>query len=188
MSLDDMKKLKLAVLNQSIQDYIKLQHPKYRSKKYLEESFIYCVNMFFNEEYRFMYFLDDFGNNLNTKDFIASASSTYIKDLEPMKKYLKNESIKYWKEKYMKTFTIPPYIVFEGIVYNLLMSESKTEIDWEKNEIHFNKKDKQSELTFVSLFVEIMKKEHNLKLTKKESTLIADSILNFLKMNKLYLD
>lgn len=188
MSSDDMKKLKLAVLNQSVQDYIKLQHPKYRAKKYLEESFIYCVNMFFNEDYRFMYFLDDFGNSLNTKDFIQSASSAYIKNLKPMKKYLKEESIKYWNDKYMKTFTIPPYIVFEGIVYNLLMSETETRIDWSKNEIFFNKKEKNAEETFISLFVEIMKKEHKLKITKKQSAMISKSILNFLKMNKLYLD
>ena len=38
--MNDMRKLKLAILNQSIQDYIKLQHPKYRSKKYLEESLV----------------------------------------------------------------------------------------------------------------------------------------------------
>lgn len=187
--MNDMRKLKLAILNQSIQDYIKLQHPKYRSKKYLEESFIYSVNMFFDPCYSFLYFFNEDGEHESTLNFIRSATDTYVKNLEPMKTYLKEESIKYWKNKHMKTFKIPNYLVYNGIVYNLLMHENKNYlIDYEKNEIFLNKKADAAECQFIYIFLEIAKKEHSLKISKKDQKTLSEEIYSFLKMNKMYLD
>lgn len=187
--MNDMKKLKLAILNQSIQDYIKLQHPKYRSKKYLEESFIYSVNMFFDPCYSFLYFFNEDGEHESTLEFIRSATEAYIKDLQPMKTYLKKESIKHWKNKEMKTFKIPNYLVYNGIVYNLLMHEKeKFSIDYEKNQIFLNKKDKNAESQFIYIFLEIAKKEHSIRMSKKDQKVLSEEIYSFLKMNKMYID
>lgn len=187
--MNDMRKLKLAILNQSIQDYIKLQHPKYRSKKYLEESFIYSVNMFFDPGYSFLYFLNEEGEHQSTLEFIRSATDTYIKNLEPMKTYLKNQSIEHWKNKYMKTFKIPNYLVYNGIVYNLLMHEkSKYIIDYSKNEIFLNKKSNTAESEFILIFLELVKKERSIKISKKDQKTLSEEIYSFLKMNKMYFD
>ena len=184
-----MRKLKLAILNQSIQDYIKLQHPKYRSKKYLEESFIYSVNMFFDPCYSFLYFFDEEGEHESTIGFIRSATETYIENLKPMKTYLKEESIKYWKNKQMKTFKIPNYLVYNGIVYNLLMHEKKNYlIDYDSNRIYLNKKHKNAESEFIHIFLELTKKEHSIKMSKKDQKTLSEEIYSFLKMNKMYID
>ena len=187
--MNDMRKLKLAILNQSIQDYIKLQHPKYRSKKYLEESFIYSVNMFFDPCYSFLYFFNEDGEHESTLEFIKSATETYVKDLEPMRDYLKKESVRYWKNKTMKTFKIPNYLVYNGIVYNLLMHNKKNFlIDYKSNQIFLNKKDENAESQFLYIFLEIVKKEHSIKLSKKDQKTLSEEIYSFLKMNKMYLD
>lgn len=187
--MNDMKKLKLAILNQSIQDYIKLQHPKYRSKKYLEESFIYSVNMFFDPCYSFLYFFNEEGEHESTLEFISSTTNTSITSLQPMKDYLKEQSILYWDNKKMKTFTIPPYLVYNGLIYNILMSESdnKIKIDYEKNEIFFDKKDKEAEKIFIEAFIQIVQKEQNLKLSDKDKNILVKSIHDLLKMNNLYI-
>jgi hypothetical protein len=182
-----MKKLKIAILDQSMSDYVKLQHPKYRSKKYLEESFLYSVCMFFDETYTFLHFFNEDGTNQNVLEFISSAMSRNIKTLEPMQKHLKAKSIQHWKDKYMKTFTIPQYIVFQGNVYNLLMSK-KEKIDYKKYEIHFDKQNENAEKNFLKLFVEIANKEFNIKLTKKQKKEVTESIFDLIKMNKLYID
>jgi len=187
-SYSDMKKLKIAVLKQSMDDYVKLQHYRYRSKKYLEESFLYAVCVFFDPTYTFLYFFNDNELNMSSKEFIASALNINIKNLNPMQNYLKNESIRYWNKKYMKTFTIPSYLVFQGIVYNILMSEKENKICYKKNEIYLNKKQEGAGKVLISLFTELVDKENKLRLTNKQKDDISESFYSLLKMNRLYLD
>lgn len=180
----DMIKIKVAVLDQSMSDYIKLQHHKYRSKRYLEESFLYSYCMFWHEDYKFLHFFNEDGTNQSTLDFVRSAMSRNVKDLNPMRKHLKEKSIEFWNNKYMKTFTIPPYIVFQGEVWNLLMGQEK--IDHSKKEIFFDKKKNNAEERLIYMFTLLINDEFNLKLKKKQIQKLANSFFELMKMNKLY--
>lgn len=181
----DMIKIKVAVLDQSMSDYVKLQHHKYRSKKYLEESFLYSYCMFWHDDYTFLHFFNEDGTNQSTLDFIRSAMQRNVKNLEPMRKHLKEKSIAFWKNKYMKTFTIPPYIVFQGEVWNLLTGSEK--IDHSSKEIFFDKKAENAEERLIYMFVLLINDEFDLKLKKKQIERLNESFFEFLKMNKLYL-
>lgn len=181
----DMTKIKIAVLDQSMSDYIKLQHHKYRSKRYLEESFLYSYCMFWHDDYTFLHFLNEDGTNQSTLQFIRSAMNRNIKSLKPMRTHLKKESIIFWKNKYMKTFSIPDYIVFQGEVWNLLMGDEK--IDHSTKEIFFNKKENDPEQRLVHMLTLLINDEFDLKLKKKQINKLSESFFEILKMNKLYI-
>ena len=55
LDVKDYRLLLGHIIKQAIDDYIKLQHPKFRQKKYLHETFLDAVDMFFDPEYRFAY-------------------------------------------------------------------------------------------------------------------------------------
>jgi hypothetical protein len=51
----DYKRLLRAILVHAMDDYVKLQHPKNRRKKYLREAFSSAVDMFFDSEYSMLH-------------------------------------------------------------------------------------------------------------------------------------
>jgi|SRR6056300_332323 len=181
----DMTKIKVAVLDQSMSDYVKLQHHKYRSKKYLEESFLYSYCMFWHDDYTFLHFFNEDGTNQTTLQFIRTAINRNVESLQPMRKHLKEKSIDFWKKKYMKTFTIPAYIVFQGEVWNLLTGSEK--IDHSSKEIYFDKRADNAEERLVYMFTLLVNDEFSLKLRKKQIEKLSDSFFELIKMNKLYL-
>ena len=46
-ALQDYKKIVAAIIDQSMDEYVKLQHPKYRKKKIHYESFATSIDIFF---------------------------------------------------------------------------------------------------------------------------------------------
>ena len=58
---EDWETLLMAILTQAMNDYVKLQHPKYRKKKYLQDAFDSAVKMLFDDTFEFMYLKNEYG-------------------------------------------------------------------------------------------------------------------------------
>ena len=69
-------------------DYIKLQHPKNRRKKYLREAFTNAVDMFFDSEYMMLHLQNGDGSFMSLEDFLKEALNTDRIDIEKLKKHL----------------------------------------------------------------------------------------------------
>ena len=93
---EDYKKILQLIVDFGKTDYVKLQHPKNRDKKYLEETFITCVDMFFNDDFRFMHFNNDDDSKMSLNNLLSASIGNLPASNMLMKKHLVAESIRYW--------------------------------------------------------------------------------------------
>ena len=121
----DYKVLLNAILRQAIDDYIKLQHPKFRKKKYLQEAFDSAVDMFFDSEFKFLHVKDPEGNFLSLKDLISSILEDDRLQMDKMKNHVVNEARSFWETKMVNTLYIPDSFIYDGHVYAVHHSEEE---------------------------------------------------------------
>lgn len=154
---EDYKTILRGVFKQAIEDYIKLQHPKYRKKAYLQEAFLDAVDMFFDPSYEFSHLIDEDGERMDLTSFIAFIRENDLFDLDRLKDWLVNESIIFWGEKNMDTVKVPTEIPIEGVVYHIHQKDVPTyQVDYESREIFLNlKADMDAQSNFVCAVLEI---------------------------------
>ena len=68
--LEDTRRIISAIVEQSMMDYIKLQHSKTRKKKHLSNAFANSIDVFFLPSYTFAYFFNSDGSNMNLHDLL----------------------------------------------------------------------------------------------------------------------
>ena len=115
---EDYKRIMSAILRQAIDDYIKMQHPRYRRRKYEKEAFWSACNLLWDDNH-ILQIEDDEGNPMNLRALAKGAANRENVDLKKLRQYLLSESVIYWNEKKMKTVTIPEDIVVEGHAYQI---------------------------------------------------------------------
>lgn len=129
----DFSTLLHAILRQGIDDYIKLQHPKFRNKKYLKEAFQSSVDMFFDSEFRFLHIQDGFGENISLKELIQEILSDDRFDLKKIQEHVIEEAREFWETKLIRTIYIPDSFVYDGHVYKIKHHDDGDPlIDYEK--------------------------------------------------------
>lgn len=151
--LEDYKKIIAAIVEQSMMEYIKLQHPKARKKKYLLNAFANAIDIFFLPSYTFAYFFNSDGSNMNLHDLIIQVTDTSSPNLEEMKKHLIHSAYEHWSKKYVPTLTIPDCLIYKGHVYVIEHSDSNHSVNHEEKSIQMNR---QQNLENEKIFVEIV--------------------------------
>ena len=180
--LEDYKKIISAIIEQSIMEYIKLQHPKTRRKKYLMDTFANSIDIFFLPSYTFAHFFNSDGSNMNLHDLLIQITDTSSPDLEQMKKYLIDSAHKHWSLKYMPTLTIPDCLIYKGHVYVIEHSESTPFVDHEVKSIKMNRKQNlENEQIFVKILFKIIEEVD-------PEALPHEAFYEILKMNQLQIN
>ena len=100
---EDYKTIIKAVLRQGMDDYVKLQHPKFRTKKYLQEAFDSSVEMFFDSTYRLLYLLNEYGEPMSLKDMMTAILEDDRVSGKNLQKHLIEEARTFWETKLIRT-------------------------------------------------------------------------------------
>ena len=160
IDVQDYKKLLTAILQQAIDDYVKLQHPKYRKKKYLQEAYLDAIDMLFDPEYRMLHVNNQYGKPMSLADMVSEVMGKEVSDLEKIKEYVIDQTLEYWDAKYIKTINIPETVQIVGHVFRVENIDGEVDllsIDY-KNKIinlHTDLSKTKKEKLFVDAVVEI---------------------------------
>ncbi len=184
----DYIKLLTAVLKGGMDDYIKLQHPKYRKKKYLQEAFDCAVDMFFSKDFSFLYFKNEEGEHMTIQDMLKRIMKTNKVEMQKMKDHLIKESREYWEDKLINTLYIPESLIYNGHVYKILHTEEDSSIDYEEKTIYVNKKpDSENQIDFFLKAIEVSFYHEEIKVKKSDLEKISKTLFSLLRLNGCFI-
>ena len=185
----DWKILLNAILRQAIDDYIKLQHPKFRKKKYLQEAFDSAVDMFFDSDFKFLHVQGPEGNFMSLKDLISSILEDDRLEMEKIKEHVIEEARAFWEIKMVNTLYIPDSFIYDGHVYAVHHSEEEdVSIDLDAKIICLNKdiKDSENQQRFMEASVKIICYHEDITISQKNISQIGKGIFKMLRINSCF--
>jgi len=181
---DDYRRLMSAVLRQSIDDYIKLQHPRRRRKKYELEAFWSAQELLWNTDY-LLDIKNAEGTFLDLEALSLAASGRENVDLEPLRQYLVEESVRYWDEKDLKTVEIPADVVVEGHVYHVEQASS-TSVEYDTKTIYLDKQSPLAEEQFMQIVVELGCYHGDIRTSAKARKDLGKALYRILRINDCF--
>lgn len=186
-SLDDYKKLIKAVIDNAISDYCKLQHPKNRNKKNLNEDFLTAVDLFFDPTFEFDSFTSEVNDgNLTTQEVLSIMLDSDSIDIHHAQKHVINKSIDYWWDKNFHDIKIPNSFVIAGKVWRTQNSPNNIYIDWQNQRLYLPLKKRGSDRVFFKQTLEILLKESEITLNEKDLDNFYKLFYLFLKVNDAF--
>lgn len=188
---EDYKTLLLAIIRQAMDDYIKLQHPKYRNKKYLQEAFDSAIGVFFDSSYRFLYLKNDEGESMSIEDLLSYFISSNKMDLETLRSHVIKEAKIFWENKLLNVIDIPESLIYDGHVYSVYHTdEDDYEIDYVAKTITINKDSSNSDnqQNFVKAAVEVMFYHEEIPMPKSKLDLLGKAFYRMIKVNSCFLE
>ena len=185
---EDYKTLLNAVLKQAIDDYIKLQHPKFRNKKYLKQAFTSAVELFFDKEYSFLYLKNEYDEELNLKELITHLLNDNRGDIALLQNHVIEEARAFWETKLIRTIYIPDSFVYCGHVYSIHHTDTdEASIDYKNKIITLNKKnDSESEEEFIELALTTCFHHEKKNISIDEIETISKIVFRMLKINSCF--
>lgn len=185
----DYQKLLGMVLRQAMDDYVKLQHPQFRSKKYLQEAFDHAVDMLFDSDYRFLCIKNDEEECMTLKELVGEVLETGSVETDKLKNYLVDESVRFWETKVLRTVYIPDSLIVDGHVYSVIHTEDDDpSINYEDKMIYINKKSDNSDNqeAFVLLVAEAIAYHNELTIAQKTLRKFGSSLFRCLRINSCF--
>lgn len=185
MDVEDYRILLQNILRQATEDYVKLQHPKYRKKKYLQEAFEDAVDMLFDPSYRFSLLKNEIEQDMSLVDFLCDMVDSNRVKISNLQQFVIDEAKQYWKEKPMNTINIPDMFCIEGEVYDICHEDIETYyFDYDKKELYINKhQTDENEEQFVMAIAEALCYHLELKISKRTREEFSKGLYRALKVN-----
>jgi len=187
----DYRNLLQAILKQAMNDYTKLQHPKLRRKKYLEEAFSNAVDMFFDSDYMLLHLQNGDGSFMSLEDFLKEALNTDRINIEKLKEHVVKESRAFWETKLLNTIYIPDNIIYDGHVYGIMHSTECEDpiLDLDSKTITLNKNHENSENQekFLVSLIKVALYHEDIAISHSKIEKIGKSIFKLLRMNACFI-
>ncbi len=188
---EEYRTLLLAIIRQAMDDYIKLQHPKYRRKKYLQEAFDSAIGVFFDSSYRFLYLKNDDGESMSIENLLSHFISSGKMDLETLRNHVITEAKLFWENKLLNVIDIPESFIYDGHVYSTFHTDEEDyQINYEKKAILLNKDSSNSEnqQNFIKAAVEIMLYHEEIPMSKTKIENLGRAFFRMIKVNSCFLE
>ncbi len=187
---EDLNKLTIQVFRQALEDYVHLQHPSTRVKKYVHEAFLSAVDLFWDPTYRLDLFKDENNDPMDLEEFLKLASDRSNLDLEAFTKYIQDQSTIYWSNKLVNTITIPDIMMICNTPYDVShIDEEQFKVDYDNRVLYINKKPSEvNNIRFVTAILEIICFHQDLRVNKTAQKELGNKFYNVLKMNNSFRD
>lgn len=186
----DYKNLLLTILNQAIDDYVKLQHPATRTKKYLQEFYLTSINLLFDNSYRMHNLKNGYNQDMSTADLVSEILDTDRPDLVRLRAHAVKEAYDYWENKDMAVVDhIPDTVTISGHTFMVQHASIKSfAIDLEQKTIALDKESTQAnQINFVKALINVICMLHDItKVTGPSSGTLAKEIFWALKANNCF--
>lgn len=187
----DLRRLMRAILDQAIDDYVKLQHPTSRKKKYMQEAFESSVNMFFDETYTFMYLCDDDDDPMDFSEFIHKLMDDDRVEARKIRDHVVTLAKTFWDNKLVNTISIPSTVQYEGHVYQVRHTETAREfgVDFDNKIISINKslRTTENQENFLLLCLKVVCFHEDIKIPLASLNKLSSSVFKLLKMNSCFI-
>ena len=183
-AFEDYKKLIKAVIDHTITDYIKYQHPLNRKTKTQKKDFVSALKVFFDPTWEFQHFYNpETGLNMSTQDMLACILNGAEVSMSKAQNHVIQQSVDYWWSKHFYDLEIPEIIVISGIVWNIMNSPKNEYIDWDNQRIYLPLRKKGSDRKYLTLVLQILLKESEVTMTQEEFQRFHKLFYLFLKVN-----
>jgi hypothetical protein len=185
----DYKTLLVSILRQAIDDYIKLLHPRYRRKKYLQEAWQDAIDMFFDSEYRMMHVKNEFGEDMSIKDLVSTLLESDQNDIKRLQNHVIDEALVFWKAKQVSTIDIPDTVVVDGHVYYIHhTTEDGYVIKPETKTVTLNKdsSNSENEQNFVNALMELAVRHSGADISTEDRGKLSDTWFRVLRLNNCF--
>jgi hypothetical protein len=180
----EYKAILKAIIDNGIIDYVKLQHPNNRKKRYLQEAFVTSVAMFFDKSYVLGIASKVDGTILNLESALQIVMDGQLPSVKKAQEHVISESIEYWYEKHFQNLLIPKNITIAGKVYFVFYEETETPyINKEKHLLVLNKKSKTVDREFTNLCLNLILEELEIDLSNYDLENFNKLFYLFLKVN-----
>lgn len=182
----DYKILLNAILRQAMDDYIKLQHPKLRRKKYLQEAFDNAVDMFFDSDFRLLSIQNDQGEHMSLKELLTEIMDDDRVKLNKLQEHLIKEARSFWETKIVNTLYIPDSFLYDGHVYSITHHNNDVpEIDFHTKIIKIDKDHlaTDNQEAFLQVALKIMLYHEDIPMSQKNISILGKGIFKMLRIN-----
>lgn len=186
----DYKTLLVAILRQAIDDYVKLLHPRYRRKKYLQEAWQDAIDMFFDSNYRMLRLKNEMGEDMSIKDLIAIVLESEQADISQLQNHVIDEAVAFWEDKPVRTIEIPDTVVVNGHVYYIYHTEEDsctTDLDEKTVTLNKNSKDSENEERFIQALMELALHHEDITMSKKNVESLSKAWFRILRLNNCFI-
>lgn len=188
----EYKRLLLAILRKGMDDYVKLQHPRYRKKKYLQDAFESSIAMFFDDSYRFLHLKNEDGEEMSLADLLSWFITEKNMDIETLRTHLIQDAKVFWENKLLNAIDIPDSFIYDGHAYSIIHSEvsGDYDIDYEAKEIFLNQDSDNSDNQeiFVHAATEVMLYHEDIRLPKKEIPQLGKAFYKMIRVNSCFIE
>lgn len=184
----DFGKLLAAIVRQALDDYIKLQHPKYRKKKYLIEAYDNAVDMFFDDDYRFSAIQNEDGDDMSLRDMVQTALKSDRVEIQKIRDHAIDQAVAFWDKKEIRTVEIPESLQVNGHVYRVQhQPDPGYKVNYEAKTLFLDKHSGSTqEECFVAATFEIMLHHEDIVLKKNDVKHISKAWFRMLKINNCF--
>ena len=182
---DDYQLLAEKVLLQAMLDFVRLQHPAHRDRRYLLEAFMDAADMFFDPDYLVGDFVDDEGNPVDLQGFLKIATDRERTDINKLHEYLRQNSLEHWlpKEKEI-LIKIPPIFTIKSIPwYSEHREQDGYDIDFDERIVYVNKKSARGQQDFIEAMLDIIWDMLDIKIQAKKRHEFSELLYETLVIN-----
>jgi hypothetical protein len=182
--MSEYKSLIKAIIDNGIIDYIKLQHPNNRKKRYLQEAYYTSIALFFDDSFRLDLFLDQDGLPLSLETALKIIVDGQLASTQKAREYLIKETIVYWHEKNFQNLSLPKTINIAGKTYFICNTkEENPYIDLEKYIFYLNFSKKEVDRDFTALCLSLILEACEINLKTRALDSLNKFFYLFLKIN-----
>lgn len=184
-SEEDYRKIIRAVFDSAIVDYTKLQHVKNRNKKFLQQSYLDVVSMFFDNTFTFENFhsLENSNKNLSFEDLIKYYLKKNNINMNDIHTHIAEHSVEYWWTKNFHDLQVPETISIGGIVYTIVNSPNNSYVDRQNKRIYCSTRKVGSDRVFFHICLKLILESANINLTDSQIESLFKIFYLFLKIN-----
>lgn len=186
----DMQMLMRKVLIQAMSDYVKLMHPRQRTRIYLQEAWWFAVDLLFDDSFVFKNLVDEEGNNMTLFDLVKAAADRENLNIEKLRSHVIAEAIREWnaKELFIMVEEVKD-IIIQGQVYAVLRGTPTHNrvyaVDYDEREVLISSKlDRQGfERAVILATTEAICYHKDFRISAKTRDELAASFYEVLRIN-----
>ncbi len=179
-----------SIFLQIVEDYIKLAHPHFRRKTYLQEHYLESIDALFDPDFRFGTMENYAGEPLSMQELLHEILGTDRDRTFEVQKYVIKEAMNFWREKPMPVLSVIPDTIFiDGLALNIEHDDlpDYDVSDDDNGTIFLNKKPTEpNQKTFLESILYVLNESRHLDLSDDQLSSLADGLFMTLKVNDCF--
>lgn len=185
----DLRTLLVGIIGQVIDDYVKLQNPTTRTKKYLQEHYLTAIDFLFDCEYELAHIPNGTNGNMNVKELLSEVLDSDYPDTNKLREYAIQQTKKYWEDRDLAVLDhIPDTVCISGHTFDVRHAYiTGYVVNTGDHTITLDKENKESnQLNFLQAMLEAITMLEDVPVKRTLLRLLAKETYWVLKTNNMF--